>query len=75
VCLLQIALVAQEPVLYAGSIRDNILYGYDGTEVEMLNAADKANAHGFISTADSGYDTNVGEKGVQLSGKTFFAPF
>ena len=44
-----IALVGQEPTLFAGSIRDNILYGKENaTEVEMIEAAKAANAHDFI---------------------------
>ena len=44
-----IALVGQEPTLFAGSIRDNILYGKENaTEVDMVEAAKAANAHGFI---------------------------
>lgn len=65
----KIALVAQEPVLYEGTVRDNILYGCDwANEEDMLNAAKMANVHDFVMETEHGYDTNCGEKGVQLSG-------
>ena len=65
----QIGLVSQEPVLFAGSIADNISYGKEGCTVEEIeSAARMANAHGFITAFPEGYDTQVGEKGVQLSG-------
>jgi ATP-binding cassette subfamily B (MDR/TAP) protein 1 len=64
-----IALVGQEPILFAGSIRDNILYGKDNaTEAEMIEAAKAANAHGYISALEQGYETNCGDRGAQLSG-------
>lgn len=64
-----IALVAQEPVLYDGSVRHNILYGCEwATEDDMLAAARMANVHDFVMDLEKGYDTNCGEKGVQMSG-------
>ncbi|CAL9183320.1 unnamed protein product, partial [Musa hybrid cultivar] len=64
-----IGLVGQEPVLFAGSIRENIAYGMDEpTEGEIEDAARTANAHDFISGLNDGYDTFCGERGVQLSG-------
>lgn len=64
-----IALVSQEPALFACSISENILYGKDGaTEAEVIGAAKAANAHRFISSLPDGYQTQVGERGVQLSG-------
>ncbi|GLJ36728.1 hypothetical protein SUGI_0739320 [Cryptomeria japonica] len=64
-----IGLVGQEPTLFAGSIRDNICYGkQNATEAEMIEAAKAANAHDFISCLEDGYDTQTGERGVQLSG-------
>ncbi|GLJ58536.1 hypothetical protein SUGI_1456730 [Cryptomeria japonica] len=64
-----IGLVGQEPSLFAGSIRDNILYGKeDATEAEVIEAAMAANAHGFICHLENGYDTNTGDRGLQLSG-------
>ncbi|XWS17332.1 hypothetical protein CRYUN_Cryun33cG0058300 [Craigia yunnanensis] len=65
----QMALVSQEPVLYSGSIRDNIVFGkFDATENEVVEAARAANAHEFISSLKEGYETECGERGVQLSG-------
>ncbi|KAL5760018.1 hypothetical protein ACOSQ2_018856 [Xanthoceras sorbifolium] len=64
-----IALVSQEPTLFAGTIRNNIAYGKeDATEAEVRKAANLANAHEFISSMKDGYDTYCGERGVQLSG-------
>ncbi|XP_065879863.1 ABC transporter B family member 9 [Euphorbia lathyris] len=66
----QMGLVGQEPVLFNETIRDNIAYGKQGevTEDEILTATKAANAHSFISSLPQGYDTSVGERGVQLSG-------
>ena len=65
----QIGLVSQEPVLFTGSIADNIAYGKEGcTKEEIEAAARMANAHDFISAFPDAYETQVGEKGVQLSG-------
>lgn len=64
-----IGLVQQEPALFGTSIYENILYGKEGaTEPEVLEAAKLANAHTFISALPEGYNTKVGERGVQLSG-------
>ncbi|PIN26386.1 Multidrug/pheromone exporter, ABC superfamily [Handroanthus impetiginosus] len=66
---LHIALVSQEPALFAGTIRENIAYGRDdATEAEIREAATLANAHEFISSMNEGYETYCGERGVQLSG-------
>ncbi|KAK8693709.1 hypothetical protein V6N13_071280 [Hibiscus sabdariffa] len=66
----QMGLVSQEPVLFNDTIRANISYGKGGnaTEAEILAASELANAHNFISGLQQGYDTVVGERGVQLSG-------
>ncbi|XP_022754975.1 putative ABC transporter B family member 8 [Durio zibethinus] len=65
----QMALVSQEPVLYSGSIRENIVFGkLDASENEVVEAARAANAHEFISALKEGYETESGERGVQLSG-------
>jgi len=65
----QIALVSQEPILFATSIADNIKYGKeDATEAEIIEAAKTANAHNFISALTDGYKTQCGEKGLQMSG-------
>ncbi|XP_077917189.1 ABC-type oligopeptide transporter ABCB9 isoform X2 [Halichoerus grypus] len=64
-----ISLVSQEPVLFARSITDNISYGLPTVPFEMVvEAAQKANAHGFIMELQDGYNTETGEKGAQLSG-------
>ncbi|CAA0828429.1 ABC transporter B family member 19 [Striga hermonthica] len=67
---MRIGLVQQEPVLFSGSIFENIAYGKEGgaTEGEVVEAARAANAHVFVSGLPGGYGTQVGEKGVQLSG-------
>ncbi|XP_008415513.1 ABC-type oligopeptide transporter ABCB9 isoform X1 [Poecilia reticulata] len=65
----KIALVSQEPVLFARTIKENISYGLSDVSMEMVvQAATKANAHDFITSLPKGYDTSVGEKGLQLSG-------
>ncbi|XP_019265759.1 PREDICTED: ABC transporter B family member 11-like [Nicotiana attenuata] len=66
----QMGLVSQEPVLFNDTIRANIMYGKEGdpTEGELVTAAKLANAHKFICGLQQGYDTIVGERGVQLSG-------
>ena len=67
--LSQIGLVPQETLLFGGTVRENILYGkLDATEAELEEAAQKANAHEFITNMEKGYDTIVGEKGTKLSG-------
>jgi ABC transporter fused permease/ATP-binding protein len=64
-----LAMVAQEPVLFSGTIRDNIAYGRDGATVdEIEQAARDANAHDFITGFPDGYDTLIGERGTKLSG-------
>jgi ATP-binding cassette, subfamily B, bacterial len=65
----QISLVLQEPVLFNGTIRDNIAYGGPGMgDVEVLRAAKAANAHEFVKCLPDGYGTVVGERGGTLSG-------
>jgi len=66
-----IALVSQEPTLFAGTIRENIIYGGVSDkidEAEIIEAAKAANAHDFITSLTEGYDTYCGDRGVQLSG-------
>jgi len=61
--------VAQEPLLFSTSIAQNIRYGRpEATDAEVEAAAKMANAHGFITGFPEGYQTLVGERGVQLSG-------
>ena len=65
----KIAVVQQDVFLFAGSVRDNIVYGSpDKTEEEMIQAAKRANIHDFVMSLPNGYDTEVGERGVKLSG-------
>lgn len=74
----QIALVSQEPTLFATTIFHNIAHGLIGTEFEdaaeekrrelVVEAAKMANAHDFVSGLPDGYDTHVGERGFLLSG-------
>ncbi|CAN6228400.1 unnamed protein product [Urochloa humidicola] len=65
----QIGLVNQEPALFATTILENILYGKpDATMAEVEAAATSANAHSFIALLPNGYNTHVGERGLQLSG-------
>ncbi|KAL8545923.1 hypothetical protein ACS0TY_005877 [Phlomoides rotata] len=65
----KIGLVQQEPALFASSIFDNIAYGKDNAaESEVIEAARAANVHAFVSGLPEGYETHVGERGVQLSG-------
>jgi ATP-binding cassette, subfamily B, bacterial len=65
----QIAVVLQESVLFATSIRDNIAYGkLDASEEEVIAAAIEAGADNFIRALPEGYDTVVGERGATLSG-------
>ncbi|KAL6333125.1 hypothetical protein AAG906_028308 [Vitis piasezkii] len=66
----QMGLVNQEPALFNETIRANIAYGKQGeaAEEEIVAATRAANAHNFISALPQGYDTSVGERGLQLSG-------
>ena len=63
------ALVPQDPVIFAASARDNIAFGRPGaTAAEIESAAKAAAAHDFLARLPQGYDTYVGERGVMLSG-------
>jgi ATP-binding cassette, subfamily B, bacterial len=65
----QISVVLQEPLLFAGSVAENIRYGkLEASDEEIAAAAKAANAHDFIERLPSGYDTRMGERGAQLSG-------
>jgi len=65
----QIAIVAQEPILFHRSLADNIAYGRPGASLATIEqAAWLANAHDFIAKLPKGYATLVGERGVKLSG-------
>ncbi len=64
-----IAVVAQDPVIFAGTIADNIRYGRPAaSEAEMRSAAVAAAADEFVQRLPQGYDTVVGERGITLSG-------
>ncbi len=63
-----ISVVSQEPFLFNGTLRENILYGrLDATEEDLVAAAKAANCHEFITRLPDGYDSRVGERGVKLS--------
>uniref|UniRef100_A0A0D6QS15 Uncharacterized protein n=1 Tax=Araucaria cunninghamii TaxID=56994 RepID=A0A0D6QS15_ARACU len=65
----KIGLVSQEPVLFATTIKENMLYGKDGATLEEIKAAaELANAAKFINKMPQGFDTMVGEHGTQMSG-------
>lgn len=65
----QIGYVQQEPMMFRDTIFNNIAYSLPSAHPEqVLNAADIANAHGFISRLPNAYDTMLGERGVGLSG-------
>ncbi|WZZ76134.1 hypothetical protein YC2023_087504 [Brassica napus] len=64
-----IGLVQQEPALFATTIYENILYGNEeASHSEVIESAMFANAHSFITSLPEGYNTKVGERGVQMSG-------
>lgn len=65
----QIALVPQDPVIFAASARENIRFGRpDATDAEIETAARAAAAHDFIAVLPDGYDSYLGERGLMLSG-------
>lgn len=64
-----VGIALQESILFTGTIRDNIRYGRpEATEAEVIEAAQMAQAHNFISRFPNGYDSLVGQRGVNLSG-------
>jgi ATP-binding cassette subfamily B (MDR/TAP) protein 1 len=64
-----VGIVSQEPVLFSGTIKENILYGKeDATMDEVIAAAKAANAHDFVTGLPDAYNTLVGERGIALSG-------
>src|SRR5262249_29796418 len=64
----QVGFVQQEPFLFNGSVRENILYGdLEATEGRLEMAARAARAHEFIAELPEGYDTWIGERGIKLS--------
>ena len=65
----QIGIVPQEPILFSGTVMENIaLTQSEASNDEIINAAKLAEAHDFIMNLPSGYSTNVGERGTSLSG-------
>lgn len=65
----QVGIVPQETILFNGSVYDNILYGrLDATKEEVEAAAKAANAHNFIMELPQGYETMLGDRGVNISG-------
>jgi ATP-binding cassette, subfamily B, bacterial len=65
----QISVVLQDPLLFSGTIAENIRYGkLEATEEEIAAAAKAANAHEFITRLPLGYETELGERGAQISG-------
>jgi ABC-type multidrug transport system fused ATPase/permease subunit len=65
----QISIVLQEPMLFSGTVAENIRYGrLDATDDQVIEAAKASNAHDFIMRLPQQYQTPVGERGVQLSG-------
>ena len=65
----EMAIVPQEVILFGGTIKENIAYGrLNATEEEVIEAAKGANAHDFIMSFPEGYETYVGDRGIQLSG-------
>jgi ATP-binding cassette, subfamily B, bacterial len=65
----QFAIVLQEPVLFAASIAENIAYSRpEASYDDIVQAAQAAQIHDFITTLPDGYDTQVGERGMSLSG-------
>ncbi|XP_061705588.1 multidrug resistance protein homolog 49-like isoform X1 [Cydia pomonella] len=64
-----LGVVGQEPVLFRGTIRDNIAISHpEATDKEIIKVATMAYAHDFISRLPNGYDTMIGERGASLSG-------
>ncbi len=64
-----IGIVAQDVFLFSGTIRENIAYGnLDASDEEIIEAAKRANIHDYIMSLEKGYDTIVGERGINLSG-------
>ena len=65
----QVGIVPQETILFNGTVYDNILYGrLDATKEEIIEAAKAANAHDFIMELPLGYETMLGDRGVNISG-------
>jgi ATP-binding cassette subfamily B protein len=64
-----IGYVSQDTFMFYGTVEENIRYGtFDASQEEVVEAAEAAEAHGFIENLPEGYDTEIGERGVKLSG-------
>ncbi len=64
-----IGIVQQDVFLFTGTVKENILYGdVDASETQIVEAAQRANIHEFITTLPEGYESEIGEKGIRLSG-------
>jgi subfamily B ATP-binding cassette protein MsbA len=65
----KIGIVSQESILFNASVLENIAFGDENPNLQKaIEAAKTANAHGFIDQLETGYDTNIGERGNKLSG-------
>jgi ABC-type multidrug transport system fused ATPase/permease subunit len=65
----QVSIVLQDPLLFSGTIMENIRYGrLDATDEEVMRAVELANAHDFIMSLPLKYQTELGERGTQISG-------
>jgi ATP-binding cassette, subfamily B, bacterial len=65
----RVAVVAQDPVIFADSVLENVRYGRPGADaLEVRQALEKANAMDFVAKLPAGLDTQLGERGVKLSG-------
>ncbi|MDR2608679.1 MAG: ABC transporter ATP-binding protein/permease [Treponema sp.] len=65
----RIGVVQQDCYIFSGTVRENIAYGKPGASAEEITAAaERASAHGFISSLERGYDTDLGVRGARLSG-------
>jgi len=65
----QVGVALQDPILFTGTVRENIAYGNpDATDEDVITAAQAAQAHDFIQAFPQGYETQIGQRGVNLSG-------
>jgi len=64
----KVGFVSQDTFIFNASVKENISFGRDFTDEEIIDAAKKANAHEFIKKLPEGYDTIVGDKGMRISG-------
>ena len=64
----RVGFVSQDPFLFFGTVRENVAYARNATELEIRNALEAAGAWEFVSEMSNGIDTKVGDRGVMLSG-------